>query len=351
MIRIQNVYYMLAYAFQVLNNKGYAKLSFEDFNNVQDLLSAILAKGMSNQVKRGISKEYISENSQMNSIKGKIKIAETIKLNALKNKQVYCEFDDLSENTYLNQILKSTANKLINSSEVKPVRKKSLRKTLVFFQNVDTIGLSTIRWNSIKYQKNNATYRMLINICYLAVQDLILAENENGKTLKKPVDEQRMHRLYEKFILEYYRKHFPQLSPIASYINWDIDDGMIGLLPIMKSDIMLTYGDKILIIDAKYYSRTLQENKLYDKRTHHSNNLYQIYAYVKNKDKKQSGEVSGLLLYAKTDKIVTPNNDYQMGGNKISVKTLDLNQSFSDISLQLDNIILDWLGDDIKKSI
>ena len=31
-----------------------------------------------------------------------------------------------------------------------------------------------------------------------------------------------------------------------------------------------------------------------------------------------------MLLYAKTDEIVLPNNSYKMGGNAISVKTLDL---------------------------
>ena len=34
------------------------------------------------------------------------------------------------------------------------------------------------------------------------------------------LDEQRMSRLYEKFILEYYRKEFPQISTSASRIPW-----------------------------------------------------------------------------------------------------------------------------------
>ena len=75
----------------------------------------------------------------------------------------------------------------------------------------------------------------------------------------------------------------------------------------------------------------------YDVNTLHSNNLYQIFTYVKNKSV-EGGEVSGMLLYARTDEDIQPDNDYIMSGNKISVKTLDLNRDFSEISAQLNAI-------------
>ena len=46
-----------------------------------------------------------------------------------------------------------------------------------------------------------------------------------------------------------------------------------------------------------------------------------------------------MLLYAKTDEEIYPDNEYKMSGNKISVKTLDLNKEFSEIANQLDNIV------------
>ena len=46
-----------------------------------------------------------------------------------------------------------------------------------------------------------------------------------------------------------------------------------------------------------------------------------------------------MLLYAKTDEDIQPDNVYQMSGNQISVKTLDLNLPFSDISRQLNDIV------------
>ena len=50
-------------------------------------------------------------------------------------------------------------------------------------------------------------------------------------------------------------------------------------------------------------------------------------------------EVSGMLLYARTREKLQPDHDYLMSGNRISVKTLDLNQDFDVIKQQLDNIV------------
>lgn len=154
------------------------------------------------------------------------------------------------------------------------------------------------------------------------------------------VDEQRMCRLYEKFILEYYSRHYPELSVTASQIPWAVDDGIRAMLPVMQSDIQLQKDHTVLIIDAKYYSHTTQMK--YDKHTIHSNNMYQIFTYVKNRDYgfgDEEHKVCGMLLYAKTEEEIQPDSVYQMHGNQIAVKTLDLNQEFSVISGQLDSIV------------
>lgn len=330
---------MLTYAFRVLNEQGYKKIATEEFSNVGDLCAAILCKGVSIQLKRGLDGEYVEQEEMLSTLRGKINISESIKTQAILRKQMVCTYDDFSVNSYMNQIIKTTMILLLKS-DISKVRKKDLRKLLIFFDEVDTLDTHSINW-SIRYNRNNQTYRMLVSICYLVIAGL-LQTNTNGTTqLMDFIDEQRMSRLYEKFLFEYFKKEFPQISISASQIPWVLDDDMSSMLPIMQSDIMLTYEKKILIIDAKYYSRTTQT--FYDSHTLHSSNLYQIFAYVKNKDaqlKEEDYEVSGMLLYAKTDEMIQPDNTYQMSGNEISVSTLNLNCDFLDITEQLDRIMM-----------
>ena len=102
--------------------------------------------------------------------------------------------------------------------------------------------------------------------------------------------------------------------------------------------ITLHKGDKTLIIDTKYYGKSLSEH--YDKATLRSAHLYQIFAYVKNLDTENTGNVSGLLLYAKTEDEVFPEGEpFVIGGNLFGARTLDLNRRFEEIAGQLEKIV------------
>lgn len=343
-IFIKNIYYMLSYAYQNLQHKQYEDVATEDFDNIQDLFAAILAKGVASQIKQGLSKEYIEKEEELSTLRGKIEIPGTIKLKTRQSKKLVCGFDELSENNYMNRIIKTTVLILQRSENVKTENKTALKRAMLCFSAVDTIEPSAIKWDTLRYHRNNRTYRMLMNICYLILDRLLLTTEKGEQKLASFLDAQSMCRLYEKFILEYYRKHHQHYHPEASQIPWTIDDDIRDFLPVMQTDITLSNKEKILIIDAKFYSRTMQTIAQYDSRTLHSNNLYQIFTYVKNKDKLRKGNVSGVLLYAKTDEAVTPNKDYMMSGNKISVKTLDLNSEFPVIAEQLDNLAEKFLA-------
>lgn len=338
MIKVKNIYYMLSYAFRILNEEKYQDIKTEEFQYTADLMAAILAKGLSSQIKRGLGKEYIQKSDMLSSPHGKIDISCSVKEQAILSRKLVCVYDYFEENIYMNQVLKSTARKLIQVDDVKAERKKALKKLMLYFNNVDLIDLRTVKWRGFQYTKNNATYKMLINICFLVSKGLLLTDDKGVLKMSKYLDDRQMHNLYEKFILEYYRKHYPEFKATPSQVDWNVDDGFLELLPAMKSDITLEYQGRTTIIDAKYYSRMLQYNQLFNSKTLHSNNMYQIFAYVKNKDIKHDGSVSGVLLYAKTDEEEMLDQNYLMSGNKISVKSLDLGADFEEISEKLDEI-------------
>ena len=315
-ILINNIYHMLSYAFQTLNQGNYDDLAVESFDEMYDLLAAILAKGIGIQLKQGLYREYINRQEELPVMRGKINMSGTIKNRLAHELLLTCDFDELSENNLLNQILKTTVMLLLKNAKVKAEYKDDLKKKMLFFSNVDMLEPTFIRWSAIRFQRNNQTYRMLVSICQLIIEGMLITTDSGGYRLASFVDEQRMCRLYEKFILEYYIRHYPMLSVNASQIPWDVEDGFRTMLPVMQSDIHL-------------------------QKDNTANNMYQIFTYVKNRDyafKEQEHKVSGMLLYAKTEELIQPDNVYQMHGNQITVRTLDLNLPFADIAKQLDDI-------------
>lgn len=369
-IPIENIYYMLSYYFKfdALNNKIKNVNNTQKFETIADLTSQILIRGVNILSKRGFAKEYILCSEALSTLKGKIDISDSIKTMSFNKKRLICLYDNFSINFYLNRIIKTAICELLKFDIPKEIkerkeelkRKKELRKILHFFNEVETIEIHKINWN-IQYNRNNQIYRILISVCHLFIKGLLISDlPKNKKNLfLNTANEKYMSTLYEKFILNYYASKFKdEIKSTASQIDWVIEfnnnnDNDIKnnreMLPKMQTDIMLTCMDKtknknkILIIDAKYYSKPLK--KQFDKDKIDSNNLYQIFSYVKNKSLENTDyEVSGMLLYAKTNKNnIDINESYNMSGNKIIVRSLDLTCNFNDIAKQLNEIKEDWL--------
>ena len=335
-ILIKNIYYMLTYAFQALRQSNYVNIAVEEFDNIYDMFAAILERGIAQQLKHGLHREYAVKSDELTAMRGKINLQGTIRSRVQHKQVLVCEFDEFSENNLMNQILKTTVRILAKEKSVKDERRAVLKKSLLFFHTVDDIEPSEIRWDRVHYHRNNRSYRMLLNICRLMIEGLLISTEAGTVKLAEFLDDQRMSRLYEKFILEYYRYHHPELHANPDQVKWNLDDDNDLWLPSMNTDITLKKDGRVLIIDAKYYGRQMQQN--YDVQTFRNANLYQIFTYVKNMDVNHDGSVAGLLLYAKTGENFQPGNRFQMDGSRIAVENLDLSVPFSEIAGQLERM-------------
>ena len=109
---------MLAYAFEILNQGGYEDIAVEEFENIHNLFAAILAKGIGRQLKQGLYREYIDKKEDIAVVRGKIDMPGTIRDRLARKRVLTCEYDELSENNLLNQILKTTVMLLLRHAKV-----------------------------------------------------------------------------------------------------------------------------------------------------------------------------------------------------------------------------------------
>lgn len=338
-ILIRNIYHMLSYAFQELKRNNYEDIEEEEFEQVFDLFAEILYRGVSMQLKQGLYRTYLERNESFSTLRGRLNINGTIK-NRIQHRPVLsCEYDELSVNNLFNRILKSTIVLLVQSRELHAKRKKQLRSILPFFNDIDDEDLGRVMWNSLQFQRNNRSYRMLMNICYFITEGMLMT-TDSGNIRMPMFSEERMCRLFERFVLNYYKQHFPDLSANADSIEWNLDDKVENgkeFLPSMQSDITLHSSDKALVVDTKYYGEIMQTH--FDKKSIRSGHMYQIYTYVKNLDRDRRGKVSVMLLYAHTEEEIVPDLDVVIDGNRFLVKTLDLNQKFDTIQAQLNEFV------------
>lgn len=344
-IIIQNVYVMLAYTFRAISSKSTSSVGSEKFDNLHDLLAEILIRGMNAQIKRGLHQDYLSRTEELSTVRGRIDIAQTVSRHARTRGRIVCNFDEYLPDTPHNQALKSVMSLLIRHGNITKARQTSLRRLLPYLEEVSLVSPNSIRWNELHYHRANASYRMLLGVCELIVLGLLPNEEDGDSKLESWFTDEAMSTLYERFLREYFVLHHPELSPSAPLIDWAIDaGGAFGLhqLPTMRTDLTLRRGANRLIIDAKYYGKSMQTNRFSAKSTVHSANLYQILTYVKNEDVGHTGNVAGLLLYAQTDARDQPELDVVMQGNRIGAQTLSLNKPWPELRRRLESLI-DWI--------
>lgn len=143
-IPIKNVYYMLTYAFKELNRNNYEQIAGEDFEDIHDLFAEILSLGIAYLLKQGLHRQYVIKEKELQTLRGKLSMQQTIKKRMTRDTHLVCEYDTFSENNVFNQILKSCVLLLLRYSDVSSERKAKLKKLMIYFEAVDEIPSSSV---------------------------------------------------------------------------------------------------------------------------------------------------------------------------------------------------------------
>lgn len=333
---IRNIYYMMAYAFKTLDIDDYRHLASEPFDNMIDLLAAILVIGMSTQRRRGYERDYEAHHENLQRIVGRVDMRGTMLLRAHQRQGVRCEYDERTENTYKNRILVTAAQRLLASNEVSIERRRLLKQMTTELHSISSLSPTHIAWERLRYHRNNRSYQLLMNVCYLVLHDL-LPRNTNGELrLTHMLPQESLSTLYEKFILEYFRRHHPSLHAKAQEIPRHASDDAPSFLPRMLTDVTLTRGSNRFIIDAKCYGTILGTH--FGKEVLSPSNINQILSYVLHAQQEANGTVVGMLLYAKTHDEQDLREHWIDLGHDFYCYTLDLDNDFEEIADQLDEI-------------
>jgi 5-methylcytosine-specific restriction enzyme subunit McrC len=339
---IQNIYDLLCYAWNKLDEKDRLKVSLDDSTELVDLFAKVLINATRVILKRGIDKNYLEHTEEIAGVKGKLLISETLKHNMLFKQRTICNFDDFSANILSNRILLTTISRLTRTNGINLQLKGELVSIQRMLNGIDQIQISNSLFKQIKINRNNRFYSFVINICQIIFESTLPSE-EKGTYIFSDFtkDEKKMPYLFEAFIRNFYKIEQHKFSTVKrDNIDWKFDsvDEISGqYLPQMQTDITLENLDEKLIIDAKYSKETMTLN--YNKEKIKSNNLYQLFSYLVNqeKDTEKSKKAIGILLYPTIEKDYDLNFQYEE--HKIKIRTVNLNTNWINIYDRLLSII------------
>lgn len=88
-IPIENIYYLLCYAWNKLDEKDRVAVSAEDYTKLLDLLAKVLINSTRILLKRGIDRNYVDVTAEFAGVKGKLQLSETIKSQLLSKQKPF----------------------------------------------------------------------------------------------------------------------------------------------------------------------------------------------------------------------------------------------------------------------
>ena len=299
--------YMLMYAYDVkLSNEQIASCANQEYT-ILEVFVQMFANGLLQELKKGMYKKYITEQDNLNVLKGKYLINENIKYNFTKNK-IYCEYDEFSENNSLNQFFLYAVKYF--QKFVKD--KKLLKQCELIFDEVEYKSVDINRVETINFDRLNVRFKTSFEIALLLLKQSIPLFNQDKKSFAFLFD---MNVLFEKFIARMVK----ELDNNAKIQNQDNFNDLI-----LKPDIIL----KNQIIDTKYKKiKSIEDIKQSDK--------LQAFAYGVN-----YGVDNVMLLYPRhLDEI-----KYDLGLGKddkkveLKIRSIDLNFMGNDYKVYIDEI-------------
>ncbi|ARN56489.1 5-methylcytosine-specific restriction endonuclease system specificity protein McrC [Sedimentisphaera salicampi] len=337
-IPVQNIYYLLSYSWDKLEEAKQTPVSQTNKENLSTLFAKVLINGASRILKRGLDSDYIQKEEMVSRIRGQICFTESFNRTFMRKPALICQFDEFDNNILHNQIIKTTIRRMIRCSEVDREAANDLRKIYRRFDGVDEIDMNKRLFGRVCLNRNNSYYAFLINVCEL-IYDCLLPSEEAGRFIFNDFrrDHQAMARLFEGFVRNFYAKEQTSFKVASEFVDWDLSGFESSkdkaMLPDMRTDISLTSSGRKIIMDTKFYTRMFQN--YYEIEKARSKNLYQIFAYIMN-DPFENCE--GILLYpsASENKV---NHQWIIKGRRISLQTVNLNQNWADIHNELIDIL------------
>ncbi len=336
-IPVKNVYYLLCYAWNSLEEGKLVDVGAVGSTELVDLFAAVLTNGCNHLFRRGLDQGYLEYAEEIAGIRGRVDVAVTARRMLPQHGKAYCQFDELSVDTLPNQILKATIRQLLMVYDLDAGVRKKLLQTYRQLSAVGDVKLTKALFRRVQLHSNNRFYRFLLRVCELVVDSLILDESAGANRFRDFLrDDKKMASLFEAFVLNFLKAERKDLAIKRERIYWLAEsesDPDLTYLPTMETDISVRSSARTLIIDTKYYGDTFQ--RYYDRKKIHSSNLYQVFAYLKNLEHRNGPDATadGMLLYPVVSEGVRLK--YQLGAHRIRICTLDLSKDWKDIRAEL----------------
>ncbi|WP_298437401.1 5-methylcytosine-specific restriction endonuclease system specificity protein McrC [Geobacter sp.] len=338
-IPIRNIFYLLSYSWDLLEEAEELAVETEELPQVADLLARLLIHGTQRLLRRGMDRGYLLQTEVLSTLRGRVNFGTSIRKLLLDQGKAQCDFEEFLPDLLHNRILKTTLQALAGTEGLASRQRMDLHTLLRRMEGISHLQLRKAHFSEVRLHRNNAHYRLLMHLCELVYDNLLVNEQSGQRTFRDFLrDERQMSRLFERFVANFYRKETDWNVSPQEQIPWDTSTPC-DLLPEMNADAVLRSPGRTLVVECKFYQETLQSGRWSEKPKLRSQHLYQLSAYVENLRSRLPAdcELEGILVYPVVNTCLQ--EDLLLAGKQMKVRTLELNAPWEQVANQLIGIV------------
>ncbi len=211
-IILKNLIYMLSYTKKLdIKTNANTKLATEK-NTFIEILIREFTTSLFESLKRLTPKKYVREEENLNYLKGKIKFSENIRYNCTNQAKFYCEYDEFSENNFLNQLFLFVSTCLYNISN-SSYNKKTLKFIINYYSDISFVRFDKFKVRKIKLTRNQELFKKPFKLAKMFVEQTSVDLSKNKfENITLVWD---MNKLFEEFIFELIKRKIPECEAIA----------------------------------------------------------------------------------------------------------------------------------------
>jgi 5-methylcytosine-specific restriction enzyme subunit McrC len=339
-IPIRNVFYLLSYAFDALDEADEHEVGIEGCVAPVDLLARVLDAGVTRLLRRGLSRSFQVHGDEIAGVRGKLDVSTSLKRMTLKVGRAACEFDELSASTLQNQILRATLIRLMRCRELSTSRRDSLWALARRMGDVKEISIEASHFRRATVDRNSRLYAFLLALCRLIHDSMHPDDNGRGETFKDfRGNASLMGAMFEAFVRRFYKRHLSEASVGKRIIEWSAqpmgDASDLDFIPMMETDVSIETPKRTLIVECKFRQSTFERRgngQLKLKATY----VYQLFAYLHNlavQRKVEPARIEGLILTPFVD--MSRTIDIRLHGHRVRQHSLDLREPWETLHSEL----------------
>ncbi|WP_046300199.1 5-methylcytosine-specific restriction endonuclease system specificity protein McrC [Mycobacterium sp. UM_Kg27] len=338
-IPVRNLWLLMLYASRLYQrNELFRDRDVEDTpDELFNLVTEILVTAVERRLQRSPGRQYRECAATLTRVRGRIDLLGTESKRLLAQGRVACRYDELSVDNPRNQLLWTALILAARHVSDATLEHRAHRLAGVLTTYGVSTRLTTAREAAqLTLGRNEQDDIEALDAARLLLEMTVPTEEAGRTSTRDPErDAAEIRQLYEAAVRGFYRTALGSewtVDPGETRHHWPITDataGLVGVLPIMKTDTVLQSADRRIIVETKF-ADALKPNQ-YGQARIARNHIFQLYAYVQSQHGRDalSTTADGVLLYPVVGQHLDESATIQ--GHRYRFLTVDLAGSASAI--------------------